>query len=259
MIRRMTQTQGHDLDGILARVRADLAGLWPPPRVMPPVRSYTRQAAAPGAAGYRRVPRVPADPGAAEGPERKRCSRCRMLLPAGQFWRVRAGEDTLQSECRSCMGERAASWRIANRDRVRRQQQRWRNATRDAVFDHYGRVCACPGCGATDDLTIDHIAGGGTRHRQEQAGMWLYRWIVVNGFPAGLQTMCRACNLAKSRNAACPLDHERTGEHDGSRAPEAAPDAAGDPAAGQLHVVQSGSGRGVHGVRAAAVRVARGG
>ena len=49
---------------------------------------------------------------------------------------------------------------------TRAQQQRIRNAaTLAAVLAHYGRVCACPGCGATDDLTIDHKNGDGRAQR----------------------------------------------------------------------------------------------
>lgn len=78
------------------------------------------------------------------------------------------------------------------------------------VFGHYGRRCAC--CGAAERLTIDHVDGDGAEHRRElgSQGSWaLYRWLVVNGFPPGFQTLCEPCNGSKGRRAACRIDHER--------------------------------------------------
>jgi hypothetical protein len=79
-----------------------------------------------------------------------------------------------------------------------------------AVFGHYGRACTC--CGATDDLTIDHVNGGGQAHRVElfgsnRAGSRFWRWLIAQGFPEGYRTMCRRCNRSKGDGAACRLWH----------------------------------------------------
>lgn len=77
---------------------------------------------------------------------------------------------------------------------------------RDQVLDHYGRVCACPGCGATEGLTIDHVdpaadlATGLTSYK-------LCRWIIKNGFPEGFQILCKPCNSSKKDGPACRIDH----------------------------------------------------
>ena len=71
------------------------------------------------------------------------------------------------------------------RSEPRKEQEteaEWRERHRTAVFDHYGRVCAC--CGSTEDLTIDHIDGSGAEHRAElfkdgrMAGWHFYVWLV---------------------------------------------------------------------------------
>jgi hypothetical protein len=78
------------------------------------------------------------------------------------------------------------------------------------VLDHYGRACTC--CGATADLTIDHVSSNGNAHRIELFGRaaestQMYRWLIRNGFPAGYQVLCRACNGSKGDGPSCRLDH----------------------------------------------------
>lgn len=80
---------------------------------------------------------------------------------------------------------------------------------RGRVFDHYGRECAC--CGATEQLEVDHIGGGGQRHRDvipgNGSGSHLYRWLIKNDFPRGFQILCRPCNRHKGKAGRCWLDH----------------------------------------------------
>jgi hypothetical protein len=82
---------------------------------------------------------------------------------------------------------------------------------RAAVFDHYGWACAC--CGATENLTIDHVNGGGRAHRltlfgnAEQGGTHFWRWLADQGFPEGFQTLCMPCNSSKRDTARCRLEH----------------------------------------------------
>lgn len=80
--------------------------------------------------------------------------------------------------------------------------------------------CACPGCpektGNTAFLTIDHIDGGGAKHRKELGSkpascgllsgvsMALYYWLRDNNYPPGFQVLCFNCNSAKHHLGACP-------------------------------------------------------
>jgi 5-methylcytosine-specific restriction endonuclease McrA len=67
-------------------------------------------------------------------------------------------------------------------------------------------VPTCLKCG-TDDidaahLQIDHVNGGGNKHRVEVLGRLagghpFYLWLRRNGYPSGYQTLCRRCNLNK--------------------------------------------------------------
>jgi len=75
------------------------------------------------------------------------------------------------------------------------------------VYTHYGGnppKCAC--CGETElvFLSIDHINGGGSKHRRKVgSGYLLYYWLINNNYPEGFQILCRNCNWAKSHGG-CP-------------------------------------------------------
>jgi hypothetical protein len=74
---------------------------------------------------------------------------------------------------------------------------------RQAVLDHYGRVCAC--CGEKNEmfLVIDHVNGGGNQHRKEVGNV--NAWLIKNNFPAGFQVLCMNCNLGRElNNGTCP-------------------------------------------------------
>lgn len=77
--------------------------------------------------------------------------RCGQVKALDQFGPDTRNTNGRQSRCRECRAD-------DERDR--------RDADRAIVFAHYGAVCSCPGCAATDDLTIDHINGDGGEHRR---------------------------------------------------------------------------------------------
>ena len=72
------------------------------------------------------------------------------------------------------------------------------------VFEYYGKKCACCGEDEIIFLTIDHINGGGTKHRK-RIGNKINRWLVSRKFPEGFQTLCFNCNWGKHiNNGICP-------------------------------------------------------
>lgn len=84
------------------------------------------------------------------------------------------------------------------------------------VFEAYGgKRCACCGESHEEFLTIDHIEGGGARHRRD-AETSMYRgsdfyWLLKkHGYPDGYQVLCMNCNLAKRNESACPHKKMRT-------------------------------------------------
>lgn len=88
--------------------------------------------------------------------------------------------------------------------------RRHRGRLRAAVLAHYGQICAC--CDATEWLEIDHVGGGGNAHRlalfgSRKANVEFWRWLIIQDFPGGYQTLCRPCNRSKGEGAACRIDH----------------------------------------------------
>jgi hypothetical protein len=73
------------------------------------------------------------------------------------------------------------------------------------VISHYGGICQC--CGESDIrvLTIDHIEGGGKKHRKEVGVGNFYSSLIKNNFPPGFQVLCFNCNSGRSVNhGICP-------------------------------------------------------
>lgn len=143
-----------------------------------------------------------------------------------------------QRRSRAANPDTARRWRRANPEAVREAERKWRlnnpekarererknntspltrirstkrrAANRDAVFAHYGTLCAC--CGSESNLQIDHMAGvNSVPQTVPRSGTGLYYWLVTYGFPEGFQTLCRRCNRSKSKGTHCTLPHNRRG------------------------------------------------
>ena len=101
--------------------------------------------------------------------------------------------------------------------------RRLRKKLRLEVFMAYGGArCACKECPEHSNphlafLTIDHINGGGTKHRVKVGGsripgggisvvhFTIYRWLKKNGFPPGFRVLCWNCQWGVHINQGkCP-------------------------------------------------------
>ncbi len=80
-----------------------------------------------------------------------------------------------------------------------RQARDYRFRTKMEALDQYGGP-ACTSCGMAeaDVLEIDHIDGGGRKHRREvsggRGGHTFYQWLKRNDYPAGFRVLCPTCN-----------------------------------------------------------------
>jgi hypothetical protein len=81
----------------------------------------------------------------------------------------------------------ARSEEILNANRASRQ------ALRLEVISHYGNKCEFCGDKNINHLAIDHINGGGTKHRKEE-GRDIYRWLKRNNYPDGFRILCHTHN-----------------------------------------------------------------
>lgn len=136
--------------------------------------------------------------------KKKRCPQCRESKPLKEFYLNRSAPDGHHSYCIPCARSKAAGYRARNRE---------------LVFGHFGRECAC--CGTRENLTLDHVHGGGKAHRDSlgcgESSFVFYYWLVSNNFPAEcepggkheIQVLCSLCNSTKGTRAACTADHSR--------------------------------------------------
>ena len=99
------------------------------------------------------------------------------------------------------------NWHLKNRDKILSQQKKYRLEVKKKVFAKYCKGvirCGCCGEKQIEFLSIDHISGGGTKHRSEIGRGYLYFWLVKNNFPDGYRVLCHNCNQALGSYGKCP-------------------------------------------------------
>jgi len=84
--------------------------------------------------------------------------------------------------------------------------KRYRRKLRADALAAYGGKCACCGEATTEFLAIDHINGGGRKHRKAiHAPMEL--WLRNQGYPEEFRLLCHNCNFSAGFYGYCP--HQR--------------------------------------------------
>lgn len=149
----------------------------------------------------------------------KRCSICKKDSSDTEF-----GKDFRR--CKGCNNKRmrerylkdpkkiieySMRYYRANKEACIARNKKNESALKDAVFMRYGGyLCKCCGETIKEFLTIDHINGGGTKHRKliGGGGRFHYRWIRNNGYPEGFRVLCINCNFGRSRNKEGICPHE---------------------------------------------------
>jgi hypothetical protein len=119
--------------------------------------------------------------------------------------------DKWEEENKELMKEYKSKWEKDNKEQVSRSNKIRYEKYKNLVFDHYGHKCSCPECGEAhfEFLTIDHIDGGGRKHRKDLKIGNLYRWLVKNNFPLGFRTLCMNCNFSIGLYGYCPHQLEK--------------------------------------------------
>ncbi len=96
-----------------------------------------------------------------------------------------------------------------NDTNIKKRAREWYYKLRKECINSYGGKCEC--CGETEFhfLTIDHVNGGGTKHRMRLGGGTNYlREIRKLGFPEGYRVLCYNCNNALYSLGFCPHTKE---------------------------------------------------
>jgi len=101
---------------------------------------------------------------------------------------------------------RVAYQRSRPKELVRERNRQSRAKLKAEVYSHYGSVCSCCGESNLGFLSIDHINGGGFKHRTEVGGgLGILYDIRKRGYPPEFQILCFNCNLGRQLNGGvCP-------------------------------------------------------
>ena len=136
----------------------------------------------------------------------KHCSLCKSSKEYAAF---NVSRNTLSGRCSRCREceSKVKKFRRANKlgyyasecYRKRRSKPNRRNK-KLRVIEHYSKgTMKCASCSFTDvrALTVDHVNNDGGAHRKQIKKQNFYTWIILNGFPDGLQIPCMNCQFIK--------------------------------------------------------------
>ena len=157
----------------------------------------------------------------------KRCARCALVKPVVDFGRDKNQPDGRNPRCLEClradMSRRRSDPEFRRRASLRNKQ--WYERSREKrlaagkaaneqlrgeVLDAYGGRCTCCGESTREFLAVDHVNGGGVKHRKQLrlTGRGFYLWLKRQGFPRDeFRLLCHNCNIARGHYGYCP--HER--------------------------------------------------
>ena len=160
----------------------------------------------------------------------KQCVSCNStFLATREYFYGQKWSDGLRTSCKSCARSKSDSWRKRNpakvvemsRTRYHREKTRLLAERKESrikmrmealrVYSNGKVECACCGENRYEFLALDHINGGGKRHRIKLKALGGQQFILAlrrNGWPKGIRVLCHNCNMAMGFYGVCP--HNRS-------------------------------------------------
>ena len=102
--------------------------------------------------------------------------------------------------------EKVKKWKKENLEKINEGAKKRRFKLKVNILSYYSNNdirCNCCGEKEIQFLSIDHINGGGFKHKKEIGGN-LYNWLIQNNYPGGFQVLCMNCNFGKAICKICP-------------------------------------------------------
>jgi hypothetical protein len=137
--------------------------------------------------------------------EYKICCHCKKKLSIINFSSDISRKDGLCAQCKTCHRKATSNYYnrvkdyVGYKDKANQASKKWSDNLKLTVFKHYSNgelECSICKCNDYRVLNIDHINGGGLKHRREIGfgGANFFRWLTKNNFPDGYRVLCRNCN-----------------------------------------------------------------
>jgi len=161
----------------------------------------------------------------------KICSICKIEKPLSDFYKNASHRLGVRERCKLCCiednkktyhnklkfspeykagrKEYSYQWHLDNKDERNKTVRDRRKNWRAVCIEHYGGKCDCCGENRVEFLAIDHVNGGGRKHRQSLSSSDITRWIIKNNFPAGFRILCHNCNQSLGAYGYCPHQKEK--------------------------------------------------
>jgi hypothetical protein len=136
------------------------------------------------------------------------CTKCCKRSAQKRAKKVRLGY------CRACGNKRESkkpTYCVRCYSKVKIAIKRYHTELRMAILAAYGNKCVCCGQKRIEFLEIDHIAGGGNKHRKliRRSGPSMYLWLKQQNFPPGFRVLCINCNMSRALYGYCPHQKEK--------------------------------------------------
>ena len=99
--------------------------------------------------------------------------------------------------------KKSKEWQFVNKERCLKRRHQRTEELKEKILRYYGGgsvECVLCGENRIPTLSIDHIDGGGTKHRKEtgiHGGKHMYRWLEKENFPLGYRTLCMNCQFVE--------------------------------------------------------------
>ena len=129
-----------------------------------------------------------------------KCNRCGEKITAKNI--AKTSIEHRMYTCRECTNEL-----VANRG----TRIKYNRKLKKDIVEGYGGKCVCCGETAVEFLSIDHINGGGKKHREELGGSAnrIYVRLRQQDYPKKkYRLLCMNCNTSLGHYGYCPHEKE---------------------------------------------------
>lgn len=98
------------------------------------------------------------------------------------------------------------NWVSKNKEKLRKYHNLRNKDVRIEVLEHYScgdLKCGCCGERNVEFLTLEHVNGGGNKHRK-QIHYPIFWWLKRNNYPKDYKVLCYNCNCSIGHYGYCP-------------------------------------------------------